>query len=502
MLKALKGIKKKLGSSGKLQEAAAADAAAAPPAAAAPAPTHALPPGLPRPPSPAIGQGAMQQQQPQLISPAAPAAAAAEGSGRPASPPLAAAACPQEELGGGLVDYELVVGPLELDTAEESEVPGGTGGPPAAEAPRDSMDQHPTDEPHQVCYGSDDPTGSLAAAVAAEQEAAAAAEAAAAGEEGGAAGPSGGAAGAAAEGAAAAAAGGGGELSEALAAMMYLTEDAEGNDDCVSVVSGGCCRGAQLCQVGGCCPFRAGQCCCALEGPGQAAAAAVPPPHVRCQPPALWDAPADAVSDDRDFPDDISELSRALEALEGEALAGSSPGGEWARVGGRPQRTAVLGAGRGSQLQRCVARAQQAAAGVSEDVLPQPSSRGRPVCSPLPSCAPAAPSAGGSGSLDDQLAERLGISPEGDPSGGLRCTGRPLPGPAAFPVPWQALELCTSPCTDRCLPVCPPVPPPLLSLRSLCAADGQAVQQPGPEDDGAAAARGVAGTGEPLPGVL
>lgn len=35
----------------------------------------------------------------------------------------------------------------------------------------------------------------------------------------------------------------------------------------------------------------------------------------------------DALSDDKDFPDDISELSRALEALEGEALAGSSPGG-------------------------------------------------------------------------------------------------------------------------------------------------------------------------------
>lgn len=37
----------------------------------------------------------------------------------------------------------------------------------------------------------------------------------------------------------------------------------------------------------------------------------------------------DALSDDKDFPDDISELSRALEALEGEALAGSSPGGVW-----------------------------------------------------------------------------------------------------------------------------------------------------------------------------
>ena len=41
--------------------------------------------------------------------------------------------------------------------------------------------------------------------------------------------------------------------------------------------------------------------------------------------PAPW-LLADAISDE-DFPDDISELSRALEALEGEALAGSSPGG-------------------------------------------------------------------------------------------------------------------------------------------------------------------------------
>jgi tetratricopeptide (TPR) repeat protein len=80
--------------------------------------------------------------------------------------------------------------------------------------------------------------------------------------------------------------------------MMYLTEDAEGNDDCVSVVS-------------------------------------------------------DALSDDQDYPDDISELSRALEALEGEALAGSSPG---------------------------------------------------------------APSGEASGALEDQLAERLGISPDADPS--------------------------------------------------------------------------------------
>lgn len=68
-------------------------------------------------------------------------------------------------------------------------------------------------------------------------------------------------------------------ISDALATMMYLTEHAEGQDDCVSVVS-------------------------------------------------------DVISEE-ELPDDISELSRALEALEGEAL-GSSPGAPAGGIMGGP----------------------------------------------------------------------------------------------------------------------------------------------------------------------
>lgn len=54
---------------------------------------------------------------------------------------------------------------------------------------------------------------------------------------------------------------------------------------------------------------------------------------------------ADALSEE-DLPDDISELSRALEALEGEAL-GSSPGGEGSR-GGQGEDGEALGSSPGS----------------------------------------------------------------------------------------------------------------------------------------------------------
>lgn len=246
MLKALKKGIKKLGSGTKLQEAAGApDTAAAPPAAAPKAgPVH--PSGLPRPPSPLTQQQYQQQEQPpaQQPQPLPAAAAAAAGSARPASPPL------HEEVGGGMVDYELVAGPLELDTADEGEAPAdpscsyGT-----ADGRARGAEQHPAEGAEQlgrVCYGSGDQSGSLAAAAAAQEEAAAAADAGSDEQEHGGDGDD---AGAAADGtsagaaAAAAAAGGEREISEALAAMMYLTEDAEGNDDCVSVVSGGrmCC---------------------------------------------------------------------------------------------------------------------------------------------------------------------------------------------------------------------------------------------------------------------
>ncbi len=254
MLKALKKGIKKLGSGSKLHEAVGApdEAAAAAPAAAAPKVAHVHPPGLPRPPSPLVHQQQLiPQQQPipqQHAQPPPPqpqpgpagalpaAAAAAEGGARPASPPM------HEELGGGMVDYELVAGPLELDTAEDAEAPDGAGcSYTAAEAAAGGAEQHPAEGAEQLpslCYGSGDQSGSLAAAAAAQDEEAAAAAAAAVHSGGG--DDDVGAAAADGAAAAAGAAAGGGDISEALAAMMYLTEDAEGNDDCVSVVSGGC----------------------------------------------------------------------------------------------------------------------------------------------------------------------------------------------------------------------------------------------------------------------
>lgn len=265
MLKALKKGIKKLGSSSKLQEAAGAtEAAAAAPPAAAPKVAHVPPPGLPRPPSP-LGQQQKPTQQPhaQPLQQPQPgtlpvAAAAAEGGARrPASPPLPAApagAPHHEELGGGMVDYELVAGPLELDTADEGEAAAGASCSYGAEAAAGDAERHPAEGAEQlpsVCYGSGDQSGSLAAAAAAQEEEAAAAAAGDAGEHppgGGAGGDAGAAEGTAAAATAAASAGaaGEGEVSEALAAMMYLTEDAEGNDDCVSVVSGGCLNAVEF----------------------------------------------------------------------------------------------------------------------------------------------------------------------------------------------------------------------------------------------------------------
>ena len=255
MLKALKKGIKKLGSGTKLQEAAGAPDAAAAPAAAAPKAGPVHPSGLPRPPSPLAQQQTQQQQQEQPPAqqpqPLPPAAAAAEGSARPASPPL------HEELGGGMVDYELVAGPLELDTADEGEA---SAGPSCSYGTADGVargvEQHSAEGAEQlgrVCYGSGDQSGSLAAAAAAQDEAAAAEGGGSDEQEHGGDGDDAGAAADGTSAAAAAAAGGGGEISEALAAMMYLTEDAEGNDDCVSVVSGGSlrCEGAK-CRCGSC----------------------------------------------------------------------------------------------------------------------------------------------------------------------------------------------------------------------------------------------------------
>ena len=212
MLRALKKNLKKLGSSSKLHEAGAGGepAPAAPPR---PQGLSTLPPGLPRPPSAQGGPLSSQQQGP----PSFAAAAAAEGSGRPAGAPAdAAASQPLNGQSGGLVDYELVAGPLEFDAAEA-----------AAEAGSGETSPH---LPGELCYGSGEPAGALELAAAEEEAAAAAAEegiASHSAAEGGGGG-----------GTAAGAAGGEPEITDALATMMYLTEDAEGNDNCVSVVSG------------------------------------------------------------------------------------------------------------------------------------------------------------------------------------------------------------------------------------------------------------------------
>ena len=259
--KAVKAIRR-LGSNTKLQEhdGRAADA----PAAAPPAPQ--LPPGLPRPPTPSAAVQAapasQQQQRQQQMAPAAAAphaAAAAEGGGRPASSPQPAAApSPREQHqplgmpGEPLVDYELVAGPLELDTAEED---AAGLADPAAEAAAEaaaaaqlaacSLDhQQLPPGGGEVCYDACGEAGALGAEEAAAAAAAAAVAALEAGGHGGGpahegAGPSGSGAAEGGAGSGGGGAGGGVEgISDALAAMMYLTEDAEGGDDCVSVVSG------------------------------------------------------------------------------------------------------------------------------------------------------------------------------------------------------------------------------------------------------------------------
>lgn len=181
------------------------------------------------------------------------------------------------------MDYQLVVGPVELDCAApqaaeaEAEAPLAgqrDGEQPAAAAAHDAA-QH-AEHGEVVCYDGGAALDSPGAHCA--EEAAAAAAVLAESEGGG--GDGDGLAGAA----------GGGDsvagpsteaepISDALATMMYLTEDAEGQEDCVSVVSEG-------------------------------------------------------ISEE-DLPDDISELSRALEALEGEAL-GSSPGAPAGGIMGGP----------------------------------------------------------------------------------------------------------------------------------------------------------------------
>ncbi|EFN55338.1 expressed protein [Chlorella variabilis] len=313
MLKAFKGLKKRLGSSSKLhEEGAAADAEAHCVAAAAAAPASAAAAAaLLRAGQAAVtDQAAHAEQQAGGTYAVAPPSSAPVATGlpprprsRPHSPTPHAyhhhSAHPLDESGGELaVDYELVAGPLELDGSlhdgQEHCVDGEERGGGGEAGAGSEQHQHHHGEPgggaelqHEGQHPWHDsaPTSGDAST---DEEAGPGAHAG----DGGAAAD----AGSAAAAAAAAAEG----IADALATMMYLTEDAEGAEDCVSVVS-------------------------------------------------------DALSEE-DLPDDISELSRALEALEGEALHGSSP-------------------------------------------------------------ASARASLGGGGGLDDQLAERLGLSPDaGDPT--------------------------------------------------------------------------------------
>ncbi|KAL4423024.1 hypothetical protein ABPG77_002058 [Micractinium sp. CCAP 211/92] len=293
MLKALKGFKKRLGgSSSKLQDerlSEAPPAAAAAPAATAEAvaPPAPVPAGLPpRPPAqhaaPAA-EGGRHAVAPTAAVPAAPGGSAPEpelpnlGLVQRSSPAPASAVEALAEGPG--VDYELVAGPLDLDSASperagEAEAP--VAGQRAAEQPVAAADAAQQAEQEEVCYGSGAAPGSPGEPCAVE--AAAAAEVLAGGDGDDAGG----------DGLVCAAAGGdsvagpsaeGEPISDALATVMYLTGDAEGQDDCVSVVS-------------------------------------------------------EAISEE-DLPDDISELSRALEALEGETL-GSSPGAPAGGIMGGP----------------------------------------------------------------------------------------------------------------------------------------------------------------------
>lgn len=262
MLKALKGFKKRLGgSSSKLQEerqSEEAPSATAQPAAAAYLGAEASPPPapvraglLPRPPAqhaaPAAEGGHHAATPPAAAAAAAeqkvPAAVAQASTGPLSSPSQASASAAEPLAEGPGVDYQLVVGPVELDCAApqaaeaEAEAPLAgqrDGEQPAAAAAHDAA-QH-AEHGEVVCYDGGAALDSPGAHCA--EEAAAAAAVLAESEGGG--GDGDGLAGAA----------GGGDsvagpsteaepISDALATMMYLTEDAEGQEDCVSVVSGG-----------------------------------------------------------------------------------------------------------------------------------------------------------------------------------------------------------------------------------------------------------------------
>lgn len=373
MLKALKGFKKRLGGSiSKLQDerlSEAPPAAAAAPAATAEAvaPPAPVPAGLPpRPPAqhaaPAA-EGGRHAVAPTAAVPAAPGGSAPElelpnlGLVQRSSPAPASAVEALAEGPG--VDYELVAGPLDLASASperagEAEAP--VAGQRAAEQPVAAADAAQQAEQEQVCYGSGAAPGSPGEPCAVEV--AAAAEVLAGGDGDDAGGD--GLAGAAAGGDSVAGPSAGGEpISDALATVMYLTGDAEGQDDCVSVVSGGCYWAAvrvlhpglhTRCHAWPTVRAAAVDASALFHGrhkPGKAtpgcenaiqqwgrraggSARAISTCHV---PPLLRPRPvppAEAISEE-DLPDDISELSRALEALEGETL-GSSPGGERSRL--------------------------------------------------------------------------------------------------------------------------------------------------------------------------
>ena len=251
MLKAFKGLKKRLGSSSKLhEEGAAADAEAHCVAAAAAAPASAAAAAaLPRAGQAAVtDQAAHAEQQAGGTYAVAPPSSAPVATGlpprprsRPHSPTPHAyhhhSAHPLDESGGELaVDYELVAGPLELDGSlhdgQEHCVDGEERGGGGEAGAGSEQHQHHHGEPgggaelqHEGQHPWHDsaPTSGDAST---DEEAGPGAHAG----DGGAAAD----AGSAAAAAAAAAEG----IADALATMMYLTEDAEGAEDCVSVVSG------------------------------------------------------------------------------------------------------------------------------------------------------------------------------------------------------------------------------------------------------------------------
>lgn len=346
MFKALKkslGLKKRDGSAAKLQEQAAGDSAPAAVAgeAASPLVPAAAPAGLPLPEqqlqgAPPVAAAGLGQYA------ASGSSAAGSPAGRPATPDAPLLGAHGSDFQS--VDYELMIaGHLDLDEGAPGPLPaaeapghsaaaaaeGGNATPAAGEGPGAGPEGEEQRQQQEELYDTADACGTPTA----DEEDSAAAAAAGAAERGGggdSTSPGGAAAGAAEAGERE---GEGEGISDALATMMYLTEDAEGGDDCVSVVSGGCWRrGAGPRQAGrqrerqwavvvACCCC--GGCCLCFVAAGAGMRARVDSPPVAA---ATHFLPrADALSED-DLPDDISELSRALEALEGEAL-GSSPRG-------------------------------------------------------------------------------------------------------------------------------------------------------------------------------